>query len=435
MDTGLSAGTNYSFGVSAVSSGGESLKATASATAANWTKVFGSMGADDANADVIDSSGNLYVTGYTMGKIGSNAGNPSGYSDFYVAKYNSSGLRQWAQQFGGSNGYSYADGIAVDGSGNVYVAGITQTDLGGTNAGGYDIFIAKFDTSGNKVWLKQIGTPGDEVASGIAVDASGNAYVTGWTTGSLGGASLGGYDIFIAKFDTSGNQAWIQQIGTPYNEEATGIAVDALGNAYITGWTSGNFGVANFGIADVFIAKYDTSGNQAWLKQIGTGDKDEAFGIAVDAAGNAYITGFTYGNLGNQTPAPTGSIFVGKFDTSGTQQWVKVFGSGGNEQGNAIAVDASGNSYITGYASGGISGRPYAGGPLDVFAAKYDASGNQKWVKEFGSADEDVGHAVAIDAVGNAFVVGYTKASLDGQSTFGAEDAFISKFASDGTQW
>jgi hypothetical protein len=414
---------------------GESLKATASATAAPWTKVFGTTTADDAYADVMDSSGNLYVTGYTMGRLGSNAGTLSGYSYFYIAKYNSSGVKQWAQQFGGSNGYSYAYCIAVDGLGNVYVAGSTQASLAGTNAGAYDIFIAKFDASGNQTWLKQIGTPGDEVATGIAVDASGNAYITGWTTGSLSGANFGGYDIFIAKFDTSGNQKWLKQIGALYNEEATGIAVDALGNAYITGWTTSNLAVANFGIADVFIAKYDSSGNQAWLKQIGTGDKDEAFGIGVDASGNSYITGFTYGNLGNQSPSPTGSIFVGKFDTSGSEQWVKAFGSGCNEQANAIAVDASGNSYFTGYSSCGISGLPYAGGPLDVFAAKYDASGNQKWLKEFGSADEDVGHAVAIDAVGNAFVVGHTKATLDGQPTSGAEDAFIAKFASDGTQW
>ena len=161
--------------------------------------------------------------------------------------------------------------------------------------------------------MRQIGTSGSERSWSVAVDASGNAYITGRTDGSLGGNHAGSYDAFLAKYDASGGFLWSQHIGTSSSDISTSVAVDASGNAYISGWTEGTLGGTSAGGADAFLSKYDASGSLLWSQQIGTANTDISYSVAVDADGGVYISGFTDGDLGG-TNAGGFDAFLVKYE-------------------------------------------------------------------------------------------------------------------------
>jgi hypothetical protein len=165
---------------------------------------------------------------------------------------------QWARQIG-TSGSDFGYGIALDGSGNIYITGSTRGDLGAPNQGGRDAFIVKYSRGGTMQWTRQIGTTQSERASGIAVDASGNIYITGWTEGGLGGPNQGGKDAFIVACDSGGTLQWIRQFGTTGGDSASGIAVDGSGTIYITGSTEGDLGGPNQGAMGAFIMAIGTA--------------------------------------------------------------------------------------------------------------------------------------------------------------------------------
>ena len=172
-------------------------------TVTYWTQQLGSSDNEYAQGIASDSSGNVYVTGYTGGGLDGNT--HTGGDDLIVVKYSSSGVKQWTQQLGTSAddlGYS----ITGDSSGNVYVTGTTGSGLdGNTSAGSRDLFVVKYNSSGTKQWTQQLGTSADEYAFGITSDSSDYFYVTGHTSGSLdGNTSAGGTDLFLIKYDSSG---------------------------------------------------------------------------------------------------------------------------------------------------------------------------------------------------------------------------------------
>ncbi len=210
-DTGLTKNTSYCYRVSAVdAAGNESGQSTqaCATTLDSWTKQWGTTTADYATGVAVDGSG-TYVTGYTNGNLDGNT-NAGGY-DAFLTKYDPSGAKLWTKLLGhnggGANaaGNDWATGVAVDGSGNVYVSGYTLGNLDeNTNAGGYDAFLTMYNSTGVWQWTKLLGTAGDDWASSVAVDGSG-VYVTGGTTGDLGGTNAGGYDAFLAKYNSSGS--------------------------------------------------------------------------------------------------------------------------------------------------------------------------------------------------------------------------------------
>jgi hypothetical protein len=275
----------------------------------------------------LDAAGNAYVTGYfvfstaVFDSVTLTNSSLKGGANIFLVKYDSGGTVLWAKSAGGTEtGYGFA--IAVDAPANVYLTGhfggstatfgsVTVTNSSGFAVdGGYDIFVAKYESSGNVVWAKSAGGSNDyEFASGIAVDGLGNVYVTGsfhtptamFGNFTLTNSSQGSYfDIFLAKYDSSGNVLWAKSPGGRLDDEAWGIAVDKAGNAYV----SGNFKseTAIFGsvtlrnvnslIADIFVAKYDGSGNVLWAERAGGGQDDYGRAIAVDWAGNVYLTGY-----------------------------------------------------------------------------------------------------------------------------------------------
>jgi len=323
----------------------------------------------------------------------------------------------------GSIGDDEARGISTDSSGNVYVTG-------GTNG---NLFIAKYDPSGTQAWIKQFafGSFSTDLATGINTDSSGNSYVAGYTNGDLSDNRIvGSYSAFIAKYDPSGTQVWIKQFGSSFSDQATGISTDSSGNSHVTGSTYNRSSGSN----DAFIAKYDPSGTQVWIKQFGTFSSDEAYGISTDSSGNIYVTGSTSGNLPNNSSLGGKDAFIAKYDPSGTQVWIKQFGSIGDDEATAISTNSSGNVYVTGSTSGSFPGNSYFGGETDSFIGKYDANGNQLWVKQFGSSGDDEATGISTDSSGNVYVTGYTNATLPGKSKLGGKDAFVAKYDASGNQ-
>jgi len=203
-----------------------------------------------------------------------------------------------------SNDYAY--GVATDSSGNVYVTGYTSGGLdGNTSAGNADLFVVKYNSSGTKQWTKQLGTSSTDSANGIATDSSGNVYVTGDTYGGLDGNTSAGYnDLFVVKYLDNGTKQWTKQLGTSSTDLANGVATDSSGNVYVAGGTYGGLdGNTNAGNSDLFVVKYNSSGTKQWTKQLGTSSTDLANGVATDPSGNVYVTGVTYGGLDGNTNA------------------------------------------------------------------------------------------------------------------------------------
>ena len=383
---------------------------------------FGTSGGDSGSGVSSDSYGNIYVTGYTNGSLPGNTN--FGNNDFFVAKYDVYGNRLWVKQFGSA--YSdYATGISSESSGNTYVSGRTE--------GGEDAFVAKYNANGNQLWMAQFGTSGYDSATGVSSDGSGNVYVSGYTDGSFPSyTNLGSYDAFVAKYDTSGNPVWVKQFSTSSHDYAEGISSDSNGNVYVSGKTFGSFlGYTNLGLYDAFVAKYDGNGNQLWLRQFGTSGDDEITGISSDSSNNVYVTGSTKGGLPGYSNLGSYDAFVAKYDGNGNQLWLRQFGTSGNDEITGISRDIDNNVYVTGYTTGSLPGNINAGGS-DAFVAKYNANGTLNWVRQFGTSAADSANGIRIDSSGNVYVTGDTSGGLPGNSNSGSSDAFVVGFDSDG---
>ncbi|MBW8060722.1 MAG: T9SS type A sorting domain-containing protein [Solirubrobacterales bacterium] len=390
---------------------------------------------------------------------------------------------QWAKSIG-STTTDHGNSIATDASGNAYITGYFQDtadfDPGAgvqnlTSVGARDIFFAKYDTNGNYLWAKSIGSTSPDYGYSIATDASGNAYITGSfedTADFDPGAgvqnliSVGQVDIFFAKYDANGNYLWAKSIGSTW-DRGNSIATDASGNAYITGYFQGTAdfdpgaavqNLTSVGGANIFFAKYDANGNYLWAKSIGSSSiqNDAGNSIATDASGNAYITGYFYGTadfdpgaaVQNLTPVGSADVFFAKYDANGNYLWAKNIGSTNWDDGNSIATDASGNAYITGYFQATADFDPGAGvqnltsvGGGDIFFAKYDANGNYLWAKSIGSTVWDAGNSIATDASGNAYITGYFQGTADfdpgagvqNLTSVGNTDIFFAKYQGSGS--
>lgn len=259
---------------------------------------IGTTGMDLATGVAVDGLGN----GYAAGRVGGNLdGSPSTGSDAFVLQYAASGPG-WTRQFG-SPANDDGRGVSADRAGNVYVAGWTSGDVPGPNAGGQDAFLTKFDIAGQQAWSRQLGTSADDQAAGVSADALGSVFVTGYTHGDLSGPSAGGRDAFVSKYAASGDLLWTRQFGSPGDDEGTSIAADGLGNVFIAGHTSGSLSGANAGGRDAFVSMYAANGTRRWILQFGTSAEDQGLGVATDGLGSVYVTGRTNGNL-SVLPAP-----------------------------------------------------------------------------------------------------------------------------------
>lgn len=322
-----------------------------------------------AQAIAIDASGNVYVTGTRT----------FGQGHEYVSiKYDSVGQEQWVAHYNGPGSDDFARAIAVDRFGNVYVTGYSRRFV----SGDFDYATIKYDSSGQQQWVARYNDPGDggDYAFAIAVDGSGNIYVTG-----QGGP---GDNYATIKYNAAGQEQWVARYTG--GVAATGIAVDGSGNVYVTGGGEGDYGTV----------KYNSAGQEQWVATYnGPGDGDDyAFSLALDSSGNVYVTGQSVG-LGTSWDYATI-----KYTASGQQQWVARYNGPGNDidVAQALALDDSDNVYVTGFSTG-------VGSAYDYATIKYNSAGQEQWVGRYNGPGNtyDAAYAIAVDSSENVYVTGY----------------------------
>jgi len=377
--------------------------------------------------------------------------------------------------WGGGN-HGYANDVVVDSSGNIHTCGyltgngdvdpnlydeieVTETPTGSSSS-----LVTKLDTSGNLVWSSLMDASGQDEVDDCALDASGNVYVTGRFKSSMDFedddtddvTSLGDYDAYVAKLDSSGAVSWWRVVGGTETVEGHGVDVDSSGNVYFTGTFEGTIDidpgatttnvtpVTDSTKSDVFLVKLDSSGNTVWTRHWGGSNIDIVNDLEIDSSGyvvtvghhqdtNAAvnyhpIAGGCTSSCGETLLTGNGNYegFISRIDADGTLDWVGLVGGGHHDRLMALATDASDNIYATGYyrGSGTPDFDPGTGSSItlptmsqfDAYVIKVGSDGNGVWAKAFSTTSGnsiDSGEAVAVDSSGNVYVAGYFRDTVD----------------------
>jgi len=468
-----------------------SINAHAQNPTFTWAKQFSGLNDQQGYSVAVDASGNVITVG-EFGDVtdfdpgaGTFTLNPGSNYDVFISKLDASGNFVWAKQIGMNSTLEQAYDVVIDASGNIYFTGAfySTTDFD-PGAGVFnmtapnnqaDVFICKLNSAGNFVWAKQFGSTLTDIAFSIALDQSNNVHTTGYFSGTVdfdpgvgvsNMTSSGPTDIFVSKLDVSGNFVWAKQFaggGTNFSA-GRGISVDVSGNVYTTGHFAGTidfdpgagiFNMTHSNSQDAFISKLDISGNFVWAKQFNGSGPAGAFGkdIVVDA-NNVYTVGYFTGTgdfdpgIGTFTLAssgPSGDVFVSKLNNAGNFVWAKSFTGNGDDRGNGIALDLSGNIYIAGSFQATTDFDPGAGtfnltpsSNNGVFTSKLNASGNYVWAGQFiGTAGYGgVANAIVVDAANNFYTTGTFSATMDfdagagtsNMTSLGGFDVFTTKY-------
>jgi hypothetical protein len=390
-----------------------------------WAARYFGSGLAELTGLVLDGSGNVYVTGYCNK-------HDTDY-DYITIKYDSQGNQLWLDRYNGpADSNDRPADIAIDQEGNVYVTGLSV----GVGSWG-DYLTIKYDPDGNQVWTARYNGPDPpdfqviaraDHAKALVVDSNGNVYVTGE---SVGFHNDGDYDFLTVKYDVNGNQLWVQRHSgagylkpdgyRDYYDCAHDIALDSAGNVYITGESAGE-GT----LRDYLTIKYSSSGTQLWTRRYHGPDSesyDIANALALDDSGNVCVTG-------TSGPKWSGGLTTVKYDPNGNLLWAAVRANSGSEYddgvGNAIATDAGGNVYVTGHVC------TYSHGDHDWVTVKYDTHGTELWLQNYkGPHDgESSGNALVLDDMNNVYVAG----NIEGSVT--DNDYAVLKYDSSGnSQW
>ena len=434
-----------------------------------------------------DDSGNVYCAGSTEGSLGEASG---GGVDAFIMKLNADGSLAWIKQFGNSINTSGGDtskddscnGVAVDSAGNVYCAGYTEGNIGETPGGVRDSFVVKLNSSGEVVWIKQLGVSYNVVTGGnaaqdtcndVAVDKDGNVYCAGSVYGSFSENAGGQSDAFVMKLDSSGEVVWVKQFGnvtgseiallnenggdTTFSDHCSSVAVDLNNNVICAGYTGGSLGESKGGSNDAFVIKLNASAEVVWVKQLGnsainsSGNSadDRCNSVAVDSSGDVYCAGQTFGALADLNNGNNDAFILKLNSEDGSILWLKQLGStnlasfgdsSSHDLCSDVAVDLAKNVYCAGmtYSSLGEQG----GGGKDAFVVKLNSSGQIKWIHQLGavtapelttiaenggsSSFDDYYNAVSVDSSGNLYCAGETRGAL-GETNGGNIDSFIIK--------
>jgi hypothetical protein len=339
----------------------------------SWARSLGGPSTDSGRAVAVDSSGNIFVTGYFAGtaSFGGTSLTSKGTYDMFLVKYSAAGVVQWAKSFGNAGSLEFPTLMAIDANNNIVVAGsfngTCNVGTGGlTSAGGYDLFLAGYQADGTPRWSKRFGGVSDENPNGLAVNK---------TTGEI---------VLIGTF--TGTADFSGGLGSPLS--------------------------SYYGGQDSFLAKYGADGTWKWSKNYLNISTDLFTSVGVDGGGNIMLAGTTdaFINFGGQDVSVSGSAiatFLVKLNGTGTQIWAKSWNTPATPK--VLVVDGSGNSFMTGTfgTSVNIGGSTLVShGDLDIFLGKYDANGNHVWSESFGGPLRDVSSGLALDPAGNVVMLG-----------------------------
>lgn len=439
---------------------------SASAQNFDWAIGIGSVYADEGNSITTDPLGNVYTIGGFLETVDFDPGPGTTYltatqgsGNIFISKMDAYGNLIWAKGLLGSGVNISGNSIAVDGSGNVYTTGYFSGtvdfdpgteifNLSASSTSTCDIFISKLDSSGNFRWAKSLGGNSSDAGNAIALDRSGNVYVTGYYFGTVDFDPDGGFfnltsvgitqNIFVLKLDHCGDFIWAKSMGGGEDPAwGNSIAVDTSANVYTTGYFGGTAdfdpGTETYyltssanAIKEIFISKLDASGNFKWARRAGGNGDDVGNSIVLDALGNVYVAGCIQddADFGPFNLFTDGcDVFNVKLDSLGNYKWAKSMGNTVSTcvYGTSLAVDISGNVYTTGHYYGGAvdfdpgNGTYYlpAHGDLDIFISELDAAGNFVFAKSLGGAGDDRGHSISLDAAGNLYTTGLFSDSVD----------------------
>jgi len=424
-----------------------------------WAKSIGGTSLDQGSDVVMDNFGNLYTTGFFEGTVdfdpGAGAVNLSsvGSRDFFIAKYDNLGQLIWAKGIGGGS-HEHARSIALDASGNIFIAGdyngLVDFDPGVGFSfkdvkGASDIFVAKYDSQGNFIWAKTFGGVGIESCRDMSLDAFGNLIITGVYQGTSdfdpnGGVismtSAGQFDAFLLKLDVSGNYVWAKSIQSANSNYVNQVIVDHIGNINIVGDFQGiadfdpsnaTFSMTTIGNKSAFFAKYSPQGQFINATMIGGSGFEIGKAIAVDLQDNIYITGDFRGVVdfdpSGSTHFVTSSgirdIFVAKYTTQGELVWANKIGGTGDDQATAITLDNNNEVFVAGYFNGSMTLSNLktftSAGNTDIILARYDSDGLLKYAVCYGGGNGDEAIGLIANNAGDIYNIGW----IQGVSNFG----------------
>jgi len=355
----------------------------AGAPATDWSRTLNTAKADKIFGSATDTNGNLFVVGSTGGDLGGEI-NTSGANDLFLTKYDSAGKVVW-QHLLGSQADAKGFAVATDSAGNVIVTGQASGKLtGGSIGGSGDAFVTKFDSAGQEKWTRQISPLSGDAAFSIAVDSSDNIFIAGMTDAAISGdvTPAGGRDAFVTKLDSTGAKVYDQQFGTSGTDQASGVAVDNAGNVFVSSVING----------DAVVRKYADSASTTptWEVNLGAIGSDGTTGNLVVSGGKVYVTGTTSNAAlaGTIVSAHNGGTdaFVTKLSDNGASasiDFTTYVGSTAGDTGANLTLNSStGDIYVVGMAGGSVSGQTF-GGINDGFVAKLNTSGAQQWVNQF----------------------------------------------------
>ncbi len=414
---------------------------------------------DDSFVDMfVDAAGNIAIAIRTQAYTKTASGGinyGTSKPDVVTLKYKADGTLAWpAKRLAGTPGLAnarpdeYPNAISMDKNGNVIVVGGTRGNLSvGAAKGGYDSFVVKYSTTGAEIFKQQFGTTNDDDAAALTTDALGNIIVAGSqncsvttnTTGQITG-SAGTCQVYIKGFTAAGLYEQAGQLNaiedSPLtDDEPTEITIDSVGNVIVAGrWNRESVG---FGPgeetrkADVFVAKYSNTGTKVFHAEVNGSNNETVKGLAVDIANNIVLTGTTDSSLSGNINAGGLDSFVVKYDPSGVQAWLKQFGGAADDSVANMAIDSAGAVVISGATNGDIDGPAglnVSTGLSDAFLAKIDTSGAMKFIKQFGTTQNDAAVGVNLDSSGDIVVVGKTAGDMDGTGPGVARAPFYDTF-------
>lgn len=375
----------------------------------SWTRLLCPASGEVYGSDIATDGENIYVTGYTDGNL--DGQNLTGVQDLFVAKYNKNGVKLWTRLYGEAGNRVSGSRVIVVG-GEIFVAGTSE------GVGINYLIFAKYNSSGIRQWIKQLDAGSTEInVNGITSEGT-YIYITGDTTDILDGhKTIGSQDFFIVKYDRTGNKQFVNLYGETVTDfTGDGITTDGS-NLYV-------FGLIGDG-NELFVKKFDSSGANSWTESL-SGDSIKCGSITSDGT-NIYVTGKADA-LGGKPGSGGQDLFVVKYDNAGVLKWQILAGVAGEKTSGQDIITNGMDIYVTGYTGGSLYGQSVTG-VSDAFVIKYDTSGNKQWIKLLGTASKlTSGDGIAIIGT-NTYVTGSTSGNLDGQTITGENAAFVtSKF-------